>query len=198
VAGPVGLLALQGDFAAHQRALTALGAETRLVRRPGELSGCGALVVPGGESTTLARLLDRAELRSPLVDFAASHPVLGTCAGLILLARELAPEVRGDHGGVPLGLLDCLVQRNGYGRQVDSFLAHLPLQNLGDGQDSFPGVFIRAPRILSVGPRVQILAIHRQEPVAVRQGTVMGLTFHPELTEDTRFHAAFLAAAATG
>jgi len=187
----VGLLALQGDFELHRRALAGLGVETRLVRRPAELADCAALVFPGGESTTLARLIDRVGLRESIIEFARRRPVLGTCAGLILLARELTPEVRGDHGVIPFGLLDCVVQRNGFGRQVDSFSEPISLDAINGSGDPFLAVFIRAPRILDLGPDVEVLARRDDEPIVIRQGNVLGMTFHPELAGDLRLHAAF-------
>jgi 5'-phosphate synthase pdxT subunit len=181
---PVGVLALQGDFALHEQALARLDVQARRIRRPGELEGCHALIMPGGESTTMSRLLDSSGLRGPLREFAEKHPVLGTCAGLILLARELEPEVGGHHHGVePLGLLDVKVVRNGYGRQVDSFQAELTLD--GDPQP-FHGVFIRAPRVIQIGPEVEVIARRGDEAVAVRQGHILGAAFHPELTDDPR------------
>ena len=191
MADPVGVLALQGDYAMHERALARLGASARRVRRPAELDGCRALVMPGGESTTISRLIDHNGLRAPLRDFARAHPVLGTCAGLILLARELEPEVGDHHHGVePLGLLDVKVRRNGYGRQVDSFQAALELA----GDDApLPGVFIRAPRIVEVGAGCEVIVRHGEEPAAVRQGNILGATFHPELTDDTRLLSLLLA-----
>jgi 5'-phosphate synthase pdxT subunit len=188
---PIGVLALQGDFELHCQAFSALGAETCLVRRPVELERCSALVIPGGESTTLARLIDRCGLRQPLRDFAVAHPVMGTCAGLILLASELAPEEGGHHGVVPLDLLDCRVLRNGYGRQIDSFREDIAVDALNGSSDPFPAVFIRAPRILAVGDGVEVIAVRQGEAVAVRQRHILGLTFHPELAGDTRFHASF-------
>jgi len=193
---PVGLLALQGDFEKHQHAFAALGTHTCLVRRPEELLACAGLVIPGGESTTLARLIDRCGMRAPLVNYAASRPVMGTCAGLIMLAGELATEYAGDeptdHGVVPLGLLDCLVQRNGYGRQVDSFSEETSIQPLTGDNEPFAAVYIRAPRILGVGDKAEVVITRDHEPVAVRQGHLLGLTFHPELTADRRIHRAFL------
>ena len=190
---PIGLLTLQGDYARHREILTVLGVETRDVRRPGELAAVSALVVPGGESTTLTRLVDRVGLRQPLRDFAADHPVMGTCAGLIMLARELEGESGDDFGVRPLGLLDCRVRRNGFGRQIDSFTADVSLEGLDGSTDPFPAVFIRAPRIARVGPAAEVVATYGGEPVAVRQGSLLGLTFHPELTRNARIHRAFLA-----
>ena len=128
--GPVGLLTLQGDYEKHRQAFAALGCETFGVRRPAELDSVSCLVIPGGESTTLTRLIDRVGLREPLRAFAAERPVMGTCAGLIMLAGRLEGEERADFGVEPLGLLDCTVQRNAYGRQVDSFTAPVGLKGL--------------------------------------------------------------------
>ena len=190
---PVGLLTLQGDYEKHRRAFAALGQPTRGVRRPSELADVGSLVIPGGESTTLTRLVDRIGLREPLREFAARHPVMGTCAGLIMMAGGTADEERADFGVEPLGLLDCTVLRNGYGRQIDSFTAPVGIAALDGSREDFPAVFIRAPRIVAVGPQVEVVARHGHEPVAVRQGHLLGLTFHPELTADLRLHRAFLA-----
>lgn len=188
---PVGLLSLQGDFAKHEAAFRALGIATRGVRRPAELAGLRGLVIPGGESTTMTRLIDRVGLRGPLRDFAAHHPVMGTCAGLIMLAGDLADEVAA-HGVKPLGLIDCTIRRNGYGTQVDSFDAPVAISGLPGADGSYPAVFIRAPRIIRTGPGVEVVGRHGDEPVAIRQGRLLGLTFHPELTDDLRLHRAFL------
>ncbi len=192
VTAPIGLLALQGDFERHRQALSALGAPCRLVRSPAELAGCAGLVLPGGESTTMTRLLDLSELRGPVREFAGRRPVLGTCAGLILLASRLVDEAPG-HGVAPLGLLDCAVLRNGYGRQIDSFEQDVVLTPLDGSPAPFPAVFIRAPRIVATGPGCEIVARYGDEPVGVRQGRLLGLAFHPELVGDRRVHAAFLA-----
>ncbi|PIV82185.1 pyridoxal 5'-phosphate synthase glutaminase subunit PdxT [bacterium CG17_big_fil_post_rev_8_21_14_2_50_64_8] len=189
---PVGLLALQGDFEKHRQAFAALGRSTVRVRRPAELAAICGLVIPGGESTTLSRLIDRIGLREPLREFAAAHPVMGTCAGLIMLAAKMDGEDPTDFGVRPLGLLDCTVQRNGYGRQIDSFTAPVRTDGmLGKGED-FSAVFIRAPLIVEVGPLVEVVATHEGRPVAVRSGGLLGMTFHPELTSDLRIHQAFL------
>jgi 5'-phosphate synthase pdxT subunit len=186
-------LTLQGDYEKHRQAFAALGRETVGVRRPAELAAVGGLVIPGGESTTLTRLLDRVGLREPLRAFAADHPVMGTCAGLIMMATDTVGEKRSDFGVEPLGLLDCTVRRNAYGRQIDSFTAMVAIDVLDGSPEAFPAVFIRAPRIVAVGPTVDVVARHEGEPVAVRQGHLLGLTFHPELTGDLRVHRAFLA-----
>lgn len=189
---PVGLLTLQGDYEKHRQAFADLGRETRGVRRAEELAGVSCLVIPGGESTTLTRLMDRVGLREPIRRFAADNPVMGTCAGLIMLASQLVGEQKSDFGVEPLSVIDCAVQRNGYGRQIDSFTAPVALDGLDGSQAPFSAVFIRAPRILATGPQVEILIRHADEPVAVRQGRALALTFHPELTDDRRIHQAFL------
>jgi 5'-phosphate synthase pdxT subunit len=189
---PVGLLTLQGDYDKHRQVFRSLGRETFDVRRPGELAEVSCLVIPGGESTTLTRLMDRVGLREPLLDFASRKPMMGTCAGLIMLASRLTGEKRSDYGVEPLGLLDCTVMRNGYGRQIDSFTAPLSLDRLDGSADPFPAVFIRAPRITAVGPDTEVVVSYNDEPVVIRQGRLLGIAFHPELTDDLRIHQAFL------
>ncbi len=183
----VGVLALQGDFSAHQRILSALGTEARAVRRPGEIRELDGLVIPGGESTTLLRLMANdppwwTELET---FYREGKTLFGTCAGLILLAREVTPAQRS------LNLIDVAVRRNAYGRQVDSF------ETRGAWHDGRPleMVFIRAPRITRVGPEVTVLARHHGEPVLVEQGQVLTASFHPELTGDGAVHRHFLALA---
>jgi len=181
----VGVLSLQGDFARHRAALEGVGAEPVRVSLPGQLEEVAALVIPGGESTTMLRLLETTGLREPLERFVAERPTLGTCAGLILLAREA--------GALPaptLGALDVTVERNAYGRQIDSFSRAIEAPVL---DSPFDGVFIRAPRIRRVGGGVEIVARDGGgEAVGVRQGRVVGLAFHPEMTADARFHRWFL------
>ena len=180
----IGVLALQGDFQAHGAALRAAGAESRQVRRVSELDGLSGLVLPGGESTTLLNLMRDEPWFEALKAFhARGGGILATCAGLILVAREVRSP-----GQPSLGLLDVAVERNAWGRQVDSFEADLAAPTLGG---PVHGVFIRAPRIVEVGPGVEILARFKGEPVLVRQGPVIGGTFHPELTGDVRLHRAF-------
>lgn len=188
---PVGLLALQGDFDRHRQALARLGRDCLPVRYPGDLDRVGGLVLPGGESTTLSRLIDRGGLREPLLAFAAAgKPILGTCAGLIILSQGLVGEARDDwHGVRPLGLLDVTVRRNGFGRQIDSFTE--PVLTTGLLADDGPcdAVYIRAPRIQAVGPAVEVVGRRPDgEVVGVRQGRILGLSFHPELGDDGRFH----------
>lgn len=179
----VGVLALQGDFDCHRAALEDVGAEAVPVTLPQHLADLDALVLPGGESTTMLRLLAVTGLRQPLERFVREKPVLGTCAGVILLGRG------GQHlPAPPLGVLDVEVDRNAYGRQVDSFSEPVEAPEIGE---QLQGVFIRAPRIRP-GARAHVIARHAGEPVGVRQGRIVGLTFHPELTRDTRFHRWFL------
>ncbi|HKK70784.1 MAG TPA: pyridoxal 5'-phosphate synthase glutaminase subunit PdxT [Candidatus Krumholzibacteria bacterium] len=182
----VGVLALQGDFALHAELLAGLGVGVQKVRRPSELDGCDGLIVPGGESTTLRKLMARSGLDTAIVDFAREHAVLGTCAGCILLATDLV-----DAGGVqPLGLLDITVHRNAYGRQVDSFEAAVHSDDATvDGQVVS---FIRAPRITRLGDGVEVWGAIDSEPVAVRSGRVSVSTFHPEVTRVDAWHRSWL------
>jgi pyridoxal 5'-phosphate synthase pdxT subunit len=177
----VGILALQGDFAAHARMLNGLGAQPREVRVPADLDGLDGLVIPGGESTTMTLGIEREGLAEPLRALAgAGVPVLGTCAGLILLDR--------DH----LGLMDLRARRNAFGRQVRSFEAELELAGIDGGP--LCAVFIRAPWVEQHGSGVEVLAAVDGHPVAVREGHLLAIAFHPELGGDDRIHAHFLAA----
>ena len=173
----IGVLAVQGNFREHAAMLRGLGAEVVEVRKPEQLDGLDGLVIPGGESTTITRLMRLYGIEDAIRGF--GRPILGTCAGLIILDR--------DH----LGLLDASVERNAYGRQVASFEADLQLA--GD-QKPLRGVFIRAPRVEQVGDDVEVLGELESEPVLLRQGRVLVATFHPELTDDTRVHELFLSA----
>jgi 5'-phosphate synthase pdxT subunit len=185
----IGVLALQGGFRPHAEALSGLGADVFEVRLPRDLAGADALVLPGGESTTVGRLLATSGLLEPLGErLTGGMPVLGTCAGLILLASEV---LDGRPDQVVLGAVDLTVRRNAHGRQRDSFEAPLEITGLAGGP--FPGVFIRAPGIERVGDGVEVLArLSSGEAVAARQGTVTVCTFHPELAGDLRFHQHFL------
>jgi 5'-phosphate synthase pdxT subunit len=179
----IGLLALQGAFHAHGEVLEGLGAEPREVRLPEELEGALGLVLPGGESTTLLRLIDEYAFARPIARFAEDgKPILATCMGLILLARAVTNPAQRS-----LGLLDVAVERNAYGRQVDSFEAEGEV--LGR---PFPMVFIRAPRIIEVGKEVEVIGRLHGEPVLVRQGNILAATFHPELSGDAGVHREFL------
>jgi 5'-phosphate synthase pdxT subunit len=185
----VGVLALQGDFEAHAVVFRRLGQDVREVRRCGELPGLAALVLPGGESTALLKLMADEPWFDALRSFhAGGGALLGTCAGAILLAREVEPEQ------ASVGLLDVSVARNAYGRQVDSFEA--PLEPAGAVEGPLRGVFIRAPRFTGLGEGVQVLARLRGEPVLVRQGRVLAATFHPEIAGDDRVHRLLLELAA--
>ena len=183
----VGVLALQGAFSAHERALRRLGVATRQVRLPRDLDEVDALAMPGGESTTMSHLLESSGLFCAIgARIEKGMPVLGTCAGVILLASTVL-DGRPDQRS--FGTLSITVRRNAYGRQIDSFEADIDVDGL-DG--SFPAVFIRAPIIESVGEGVEVLATHDGLPVAVASGPVIGVTFHPELTEDPRLHGLFV------
>ena len=183
----VGILAIQGDVEAHARALERVGAEPRPVLRDKDLDGLSALILPGGESTTIAKGLDRLGLYGPLQAFAeAGHPVLGTCAGAILLARACE-----NHPVRTLALIDMLAQRNAYGTQVDSFSAQadpLPPGASAASLEGLPCVFIRAPRFAELGPEVEVLVRVDGLPVLVRQRNLLACSFHPELTDDPRVH----------
>jgi 5'-phosphate synthase pdxT subunit len=183
----VGVLALQGAFARHADAVAALGAEPLLVRTPAALDDVDALVVPGGESTTMSMLLESSDLFDPIAArLADGLPVLGTCAGMILLATEVL-DGRGDQRS--FGAIDLVARRNGYGRQVDSFEADLAVTGL---DDPFHAVFIRAPVVESTGDAVEVLAAVAGRPVLCRQGAVTVAAFHPELSDDLRIHDQFL------
>ena len=175
----IGVLALQGGFAAHARVLRALGADVREVRTPADLEGIDGLVMPGGESTTMTLGIEREGLAEPLRAFHdAGKPIFGTCAGLILLDRT------------HLGLMDIEAERNAFGRQLHSFEEDLEFPDLAGGP--VRAVFIRAPWITSYGPKVQVLAAVDGHPVAARQGSLLAISFHPELGDDDRLHRAFL------
>ena len=178
----VGVLALQGDYERHVRALEAVGAHAVEVRTAAELEATDGLVIPGGESTTMLKILHRESLFEPLRAYGGAKPIFGTCAGAILLAAHVtSPEQQS------LGLMDIDVQRNGYGRQLDSRVVTLP-STLGD----LEAVFIRAPIIRVAGPAVTVLATYNGDPVLAEQGRHLVATFHPELTADPRVHAYFL------
>jgi 5'-phosphate synthase pdxT subunit len=182
----VGILGIQGDVEAHARALDRLGARAALVRREKDLDGLDALILPGGESTTISKGLERCGLYEPLEAFSASgKPVLGTCAGAVLLAREVE-----SHPVRSLGLLDVVAVRNAYGTQVDSFAAMA--EETAEGLEDLRCVFIRAPRLRRPGLDVEVLARVEGWPVCVRQGSVIATTFHPELDGDPRIHRLLL------
>lgn len=183
----IGVLALQGDFAEHIAILEKLGVETQEVRLPHQLKGLDGLIMPGGESTTLSRLMTIYELREPVQAMAArGKAIWGTCAGMVMMASEIT-----EQDPVPLEIMDIGVLRNAFGRQIDSFEQDLPVAGLDD--PPYHAVFIRAPVITRVGDQVQILAsLPDGRPVAVQQGHLLATSFHPELTSDTRLHRRFL------
>jgi pyridoxal 5'-phosphate synthase pdxT subunit len=177
----IGVLALQGDFDAHRRRLEQLGAEVVLIKKPHQLDAIDGLVIPGGESGTFLKLLGEKGFEK-LKEFVRVKPTFGTCAGAILLATEVEnPKQAG------LGALDIRIRRNAYGRQIDSSIRTGTMNG-----SAIEMVFIRAPKIERVGPGVEVIATEGSDPVAVRQGSVMAATFHPELSDDTRVHQAFL------
>jgi pyridoxal 5'-phosphate synthase pdxT subunit len=189
----IGVLALQGAFREHREMLAYLGVEATEIRQPEDLHGCDGLVLPGGETTAQRKLAQTYGLWEPLERLGRQGiPILATCAGLILLAKRIDGKT-----GSSLDLLDVDVQRNAYGRQVFSFETSLPIPRLAgilDGPKSFRAIFIRAPRIVRAGEGVSVLGSHQGEPVAVEQGSILGVSFHPELTDDPRFHTYFLEA----
>lgn len=182
----IGVLALQGAFIEHQKMLTALGAETVQVRLPQHLNNLDGLIIPGGESTTIGKLATSYGLMQRLQEFAQEKPTWGTCAGMIFLAKELG------HNQQPiLGLMDIVVDRNAFGRQIDSFEADLDIKGL-EGEP-FHALFIRAPVVTAVGDGVDVLSqLDNGRIVATRQGHLLATAFHPELTNDSRVHALFL------
>ncbi len=180
----IGVLALQGAFVAHQQRLAELAVPSRQVRTPADLEGIDALVMPGGESTTMSKLLTSSglfdDLKARMSDGLA---VFGTCAGMILLATDV---IDGRPDQRSFGMIDLVVRRNGYGRQVESFEADLTVDGLGPDAPPFHGVFIRAPMVESAGDAVEVLAVHEGVPVLARQGRITVAAFHPELTADHR------------
>jgi len=186
----IGVLALQGDFREHRKVLEDIGVSTCLVRRPAELDGVDGLIIPGGESTTISKLLRKWDLFEPVQRKARNGlPLFGTCAGLILMAKEVV------NGPRNLGLMDITVERNAYGRQIESFESQLEV--LSDEEwkgrnGSINGVFIRAPQVTRVGANVEELARHEGMPVLLREDNLLGATFHPELTDDQGIHEYFL------
>jgi 5'-phosphate synthase pdxT subunit len=180
----IGVLAIQGDYAAHAEALAESGAEPVEVRKPHQLADLDGLILPGGESTTVLRFLEKLDFFEVLQEFCTTQPVFGTCAGAILLAREVRNPAQRS-----LGILDAAVERNAYGRQIDSSIL--------TAETALPGgplemVFIRAPRIVETGAGVEVLALRNDYPVLVRQGSVLAATFHPELSTDRRVHRLFV------
>ena len=180
----IGVLALQGAFEAHAKALIALGATAKLIRNPAELQGIDGLIIPGGESTTFLKFLERGGFLDVLQSFVETTPTFGTCAGAILLAKNVENPTQKS-----LAVLDITVERNAYGRQIDSTILTTPTKLEGAPLEM---VFIRAPRITRAGPDVEVLATRDDSPVLVRQGHLLAATFHPELSSDPRVHQLFL------
>lgn len=180
----IGVLAIQGDYAAHAEALLESGAEPLEVRKPEHLNGLDGLILPGGESTTILRFLEKQNFFAVLKSFCGSNPVFGTCAGAILLARAVRNPAQQS-----LGALDAVVERNAYGRQIDSTILNEETELAGGPLEM---VFIRAPRIVETGAGVEVLARRDGWPTLVKQGAVMAATFHPELSTDRRVHRLFV------
>ncbi len=184
----IGVLALQGAFAKHVERLQASGVKAVEVRQPAQLERCDGLIIPGGESTTLTKLMRLYDFYEPIRIFAKSHPIMGTCAGLIMVATRVD-----DTRVEPLGLINITAARNAYGRQIDSFITNVDAPFLGD-DTPFRTIFIRAPKISDVGPEVEILLEYDGIPIMVRQGHIFALAFHPELSDDLRIHQYFIKA----
>ncbi len=182
----VGILSLQGAYALQGEILRSMDVSLQYVRYPKDLENCDSLIIPGGESTTMSKLLDESGLRQAVLDFAKQRSILGTCAGMILMAKDAD-----DDKVNPLRLIDMKVSRNAYGRQVDSFTTNLEM-SLNGSTVSTKGVFIRAPRIISFGQDLEILAKVNDEPVLVKQGLHMASSFHPELSGNNNVHRYFL------
>ena len=182
----VGVLALQGAVTEHIQMLERSGVKGVAIKYPADLDEIDGLIIPGGESTAISRLIQQNGLYEPIQRFALSHPVMGTCAGLILCANDI---VHSDGKVIPLELMDMAVERNGFGRQIDSFETNLSVKTIGD---DVPAVFIRAPFIQSVGENVDVLATIDNKIVMAEQGNVLVMAFHPELTTDTRIVEYFI------
>jgi 5'-phosphate synthase pdxT subunit len=182
----VGVLALQGDFLQHENALKKLKVPSKRIRSPEELNSCEALILPGGESTTFVKLLKKTNLFSAIRDFSKDHPLMGTCAGLITLSAKIT-----NNSFETLGLIDIEVERNAYGRQIDSFIKTIQIPMFQD-QPEFEGVFIRAPKILRLGKGIEKLGHLDDQVVMARNSRILVTTFHPELSRDGRVHQYFI------
>ncbi len=186
----VGVLALQGDFAAHARVLKEIGATPLLVTEKAQFEAIDGLIIPGGESTTMLKLLDYEDLKTTLLEFGQKKPIFGTCAGAILMAAHIESSQQ-----FSFGWMDITIARNAYGRQIDSHIAKIKLESSlspSSEDDEMQAVFIRAPKIVATGEHVNTLATHEKYPVLVEEGLHLAATFHPELTSDTRIHRYFL------
>jgi 5'-phosphate synthase pdxT subunit len=182
----IGILALQGDFDRHASTIRRLGYQAAEVRTKEELFQTNALIIPGGESTTFLNLFNEFQLNDSIIKYAKNKPIMGTCAGLIILSKDA-----GSLPYKPLGLIDIIVKRNAYGRQRESFVENIDIL-LNGKPGKFPGVFIRAPKIQQIGEGVNILARHQDDIVLVSSGNILVATFHPELTENTDIHNYFI------
>lgn len=183
----IGVLAVQGAFREHEQILRDLGVETVQVKRTAHLEGLDGLIIPGGESTSIGRLMREYDLIAPIQELAKDgFPLFGTCAGMIVLANKIS-----SGEAFHLGVLDVEVNRNSFGRQKDSFEADVQIPVI-EGDEGFPAVFIRAPHIVSVGENVDVLATYEDRIVAVQEGNLMAISFHPELTDDNRIHKYFV------
>ncbi len=183
----VGVLGIQGDFTLHQKSLKRIGVEPINVRWPEELNACKGLIIPGGESTTFLKLLRNTGMFKSIIDFSKKKPIMGTCAGLITLSKQVENDKQMD----TLKLIDIAVQRNGFGRQKDSFIDKVDI-TIFKHRPFFEGVFIRAPRIVATGKNTESIGFYKNEPVMVRNENILAMTFHPELTSDLRIHRFFV------
>ena len=181
----IGILALQGNYHQHKIVLDILGIQSLLIRNARELNGCDALIIPGGESTTISKQIDNNKLRLTLSNYAIKHPIMGTCAGMIMLSSNESTD-----NMTPLNIMDFKVKRNAWGRQVDSFSANINLNF--DENRPFHAVFIRAPKISNIGKDVHVLASYNNEPILITNGKHVVSTFHPEMGEDCRIHEYFI------
>lgn len=183
----IGVLALQGAFSKHIEMLEKLNIDACEIRKPEELADCDALIIPGGESTTIFTQMDFIHFSDPLREFASHKPIFGTCAGLILMSEKILTSSK-----IPFGFLNVTVERNAFGRQAESFRVPVDIQLENYKIKQFPALFIRAPRIRAYDSQVKILASYQNEPILVQQGHHLGSTFHPELTHDPAIHSYFL------
>ena len=181
----IGILALQGNYQQHKNVLDILGVQNIFVRYANDLKKCDSLIIPGGESSTISKQIDNNKLRKTLTNYAINHPVMGTCAGMIMLSNNKSTD-----NMTPLKIMDYKVNRNAWGRQTDSFSSNIKLNY--DKDKSFHAVFIRAPKISSIGKNIQILSTYNKEPVLLSNGMHLASTFHPEIGNDLRIHQYFI------
>jgi 5'-phosphate synthase pdxT subunit len=181
----IGILALQGNYHQHKKVMDILGIDNLFIRHGKDLDRCDSLIIPGGESTTISKQIDNNQLRNILINFASTHPIMGTCAGMIILSKT-----RPTYNMIPLGLIDFTVDRNAWGRQAHSFSAKINLDF--DNKKSFNAIFIRSPKISIIGKDVQVVAYYKNEPVLMRSGMHLVSTFHPEIGDDFRIHEYFI------